>query len=95
MHDYALWFFLFDDGKNVFKRERFEIEAIGSVVIGRNRFRVAIHHDGFVAVFMQRKASVAATIIELDSLPDAIGPAAENHDFVAGLRVGFVFVLIG
>ena len=80
MHDHALRLFLFDDGENVFERERLEIEAIGSVVVGGNRFRITIHHNGFVTVFMQSKAGMAAAVVELDSLPNAIGAAAKNHD---------------
>src|SRR5208282_6445562 len=38
---------------------------------------------------------MAAAVIEFDSLPDAVRSTAENHDFGAGLYVGFVFVLIG
>ena len=32
---------------------------------------------------------MAAAVIELDSLPDAIGAAAQNHDLLAGAGVGF------
>src|ERR1043166_958415 len=63
-------------------------------VIGRNRFRVAVHHDGFVAIFMQSKARVAAAVIEFDSLPNTIGTAAEDHDLRTRLCVGFVFILV-
>src|SRR5271163_2675792 len=38
---------------------------------------------------------MAAAVIEFDSLPDAVGAAAKNHDFGAGLYVRFVFVLVG
>ena len=37
---------------------------------------------------------MAAAIIKLDALPDAVGATAENHDLEAGLRIGFVFVLV-
>src|SRR5207248_6583638 len=72
LHDYALRLFFLDDGEHVFERERFEIEAIGSIVVGGNRFRIAIHHDGFVAVFVQSETRVAAAVIEFNTLPDAI-----------------------
>ena len=34
------------------------------------------------------KRGVAAAVIELDSLPDAVGAAAQNHDLLAGAGVG-------
>src|SRR4029077_1946560 len=80
LHDNALRLFLFDNSKNVFQREWFEVQAIGSIVVGRNRFWIAVHHDGFVAICMQSKAGVAAAEIEFDSLPDTIRATAQNHD---------------
>src|SRR3989442_8505357 len=44
-------------------------------------FRIAIHHHCFEAIFAQRKRRVAAAVIELDSLPDAVWPAAKDDDF--------------
>src|SRR5260370_35498855 len=38
---------------------------------------------------------MAAAIVEFDSLPDAIRPAAENHNLWPRLGVGFVFVFVG
>src|SRR5271155_768821 len=95
LDDYALWLFAFEDGEDVFKRERLEVEAVGGVVIGRDRFGVAIDHHGFVTVFLERKGGVAATIIEFNSLPDAAGAAAEDDDFRTVHRVGFVVFFVG
>ncbi len=39
LHDHALRLFAFDDGENVFERERLEVEAVGGVVIGGDRLR--------------------------------------------------------
>ncbi len=84
---------LFDivDIENFFLGERFEVEAVARVVIGGDGFRVAVDHDGFHAEILQREGGVAATIIELNSLPYAIGTAAENHHLLAIGRGGFVF----
>ena len=95
LNDDSLRLFAFDDRQNILERERFEIEAVGSVVVGRDRFRIAIHHDGFETIFAESEGRVAAAVIELNSLPDAIRAAAENHDFGARLSVGFVFILVG
>jgi hypothetical protein len=38
---------------------------------------------------LQRERGVAAAVIELDSLPDAVGPAAQNHDLLAIRGRGF------
>ncbi len=83
LHDHALRIFALEHGEHVFESERLEVEAIGGVVIGRDRFRIAIHHDGLVAVFLEREGGVAAAIIEFDSLPDAAGAAAEDDDLGA------------
>src|SRR5690348_13027159 len=37
---------------------------------------------------------MAAAIIELDPLPDAVGPAAQNHDFSPAGGVGFALRLV-
>ena len=36
---------------HVLGRQRLEVEPIGCVVVGRYRFRIAIDHDRFIAVF--------------------------------------------
>ncbi len=69
-----------DDLEHVLGRERLEIEPVRGVVIGRDRFRIAVDHDGLVAGLAQRKGGVAAAIVELDALADAVRPAAEDHD---------------
>ncbi len=38
---------------------------------------------------------MAAAIVELNSLPDAIGAAAENHNFGTRRGVGLIFVFVG
>ena len=87
LHDHAVQraalLFGMDDLEHVFGRQRFEIEPVGGVVVGRDGFRVAVDHDGFKAGIMQREAGVAAAIIELDALADAVGTAAEDDDLLA------------
>ncbi len=71
-----------DDLQHIFRRERFEIEPVGGVVIGRHRLRIAVDHDGLVAGLLEREGGVTAAVIELDALADAVRPAAEDDDFL-------------
>ena len=87
--------FVLVDLHHVFERERLEVETVAGVVIGRDRLRIAVHHDRLVAVVAQREGRVAAAVIELDSLPDAIRTAAENDDLLAVGRRRFVFFFVG
>ena len=86
LHDHALRLLALHDRQHVFQRQRLEVQPVRRVVVGRHRLRIAIHHDRFVAVFAQRKRRVAAAIVELNSLRDAIRPAAQNHDLRPRLR---------
>ena len=74
---------LFDphDFHHMFEGQRFEIEAIRGVVVGRNGLGVAIDHDGFIARLGQRKTGVTAAIVKFDALSDPVGTTAQNHDF--------------
>ncbi len=75
------------DFQNVFKRDRFKVEAVGGVVVGRDRLGVA--------VFAHRKRRMHAAVVKFDTLTDSVGAAAQNDDllFIRGLR--FVFRLVG
>ena len=78
-----------DDLEHVLGRQRLEIEPVGGVVVGRDGLRIAVDHDGLVAGLAQREAGVAAAIVELDALADAVRTAAEDDDLlpVRGLRL--------
>src|SRR5207247_499920 len=60
--------------------ERLEVEAVGSVVVGRDGFRVAIDHHRVVPLRAEALRRVHAAVVELDSLPDPVRAASENHD---------------
>jgi len=62
------------DVHHVFERERLEVEAVRSVVVGGNRLRVAVDHDGLDARLLEREGRVHARVVELDALADAVGP---------------------
>jgi hypothetical protein len=69
--------------QHVFEGQRLKVEAVTGVVVGGDGLGIAVDHDGLVAVFAQREGSMAAAIVELDPLPDAVGPAAQDDDFLA------------
>ncbi len=91
-----------DDVHDILERERFEIELVGRVVVGGDRFGVAVDHDGLVACVVQRVAGMHAAVVELDALTDAVRTGAEDHDALAralarSFRLGGVvgFVVVG
>ena len=91
----AFAFFSVDDFENIFHRQRFEVEAIRSVVVRRHGFRVAIDHDRFIASVMQGKAGVAAAIVKLNALTDAVWAATEDDDFLLVTDLCFIAVRTG
>ena len=94
LHNHAVGFFGIDDVENLFQRKRFEVETVAGVVVGGNGLGVAVDHDRLDAEFLQRERCVAATVVELNSLPDAVRTAAQNHHLLAirwiRLALGFV-----
>jgi glycosyltransferase involved in cell wall biosynthesis len=69
-----------DDLQHVLERQRLEVEAVGGVVVGGDGLRVAVDHDGLVAVLAHGEGGVHAAVVELDALADAVRAAAEDHD---------------
>ena len=94
LNDHAIGIFPIDDVQNLFQGQRLEVELVRSVVIRADSLRVAIDHDGLITVFFERKGGMHAAVIELDALADAIGPAAENHDFLALRRLRLIFAFV-
>ena len=72
-----------DDLDHVLGGQRLEIEPVGGVVVGRHRLRIAVDHDGLVADLLEREGGVAAAIVELDALADAVRAAAEDDDLLS------------
>ena len=95
LHDHAVQgaVFLLDpqDFQHMFKRQRFEIQPVRGVIIGGNRFRVAVDHDGFIARRRQRIAGMAAAIIKLDALADAVWATAKDNHLFRIRRPRFAF----
>src|SRR5262249_23285076 len=74
--------------EGVLERQRLEVELVRGVVIGRYGLRVAVDHDGLEPVRAKGERRVHAAVVELDSLPDAVRPAAEDHDLSPLARLG-------
>ena len=83
LHDHAVGLFGVADVQHFFERQRLEVQTVAGVVIGRDGLRIAVDHDRLDAELLQRERRVAAAVIELDSLADAIGAAAQDHHFLA------------
>ena len=84
-----------DDRRDVLERQRLEVQAIDGVVVGRDRLRVAVDHDRLEPLLAQREGGVAAAVVELDALPDAVRAAAEDHDLLPRRRIGLALLLVG
>ena len=71
--------------ENVLDGHGLEVELVRRVVVGRNGFGVAVDDNRLVAHLAHGHRRVAAAVVELYSLADAVRAAAENHHL---LRVG-------
>ena len=72
LHDHAAGPLALHDVHHVLEGERLEVEPVGRVVVGGDRLRVAVDHDGFHAGLAQGEGGVDARIVELDPLADAV-----------------------
>ena len=72
LHDQPFRLHHVADVQHVFGGQRLEEEMIAGVVIGGNRFRVRVDHDGLVPLAPQRERRLTAAVIELDALADAV-----------------------
>ena len=89
LHNHALGLLNFTNGEHVFERHRFEIETIGGVVVGGDRFRIAVHHDRLPPVLVKRHGGMHAAVVEFNALTNAVGTAAQHdHLFLVG-RISF------
>ncbi len=82
------------DLEDVLERQRLEVEPVGGVVVGRDGLGVAVDHDRLVADLGQRQRGVDARVVELDALPDAVGPAAEDQDRRLGARLDLGLLVV-
>ena len=83
-----------DDIEHIFFGQRLEVQSVGRVIVGADRFGIAIDHDRFDAFFAQGKRGMDAAIVEFDALPDAVGSSAQDHHFppIGGTRFARPFI---
>jgi hypothetical protein len=82
-----------EDLEHVLRGQRLEVQAVGGVIVGRHRFRVAVDHDRLIARIRERETRMAATIIELDPLPDPVRAATEDDDLAPVSRLALALGL--
>ena len=68
----AFRLFLIVNVEHVLEGERLEIKFITGVVVGRNRFRIGVHHDRLESELAQGKRGMHAAIIKFDALADPV-----------------------
>ncbi|KAK1256316.1 hypothetical protein MKX07_008575 [Trichoderma sp. CBMAI-0711] len=73
------------------QRNVLKVQFVGLVVIGRNRLRIVIHHDGLVAGGSEGADGPDGAPVELDGRTDTVHTRAEDHDAV----VAKVHVVLG
>ena len=60
---------------------------VGGVVVRGDGLGVGVDHDGLEASSLQGEDGVDAAAVELNPLANAVGTAAQNHDFLLA-RIG-------
>ena len=95
LHDHTLGLLDVDDFQHVFKGDRLKVQPVGGVVIGRYGLRVAVDHDGFIAVFAHGQSGVNTAVIKLDTLTDTVRTATDHHNLLAITRGRFALFFIG
>ena len=83
-----------DDRVDILARQRLEVQPVDRVVVRGDRLGVAVDHDRLIPLLPQRERRVAAAVVELDPLPDTVGPAAQDDDLAPVRRLGFALLLV-
>ena len=95
LNNHPVGIFPLDDVQDLLHGQRLEIKLVRSIVIRADGFRIAVDHDGFITFFFEGEGGVHAAVIELNSLTDAIGAAAQDHDLLSLRRLGLIFPFVG
>ena len=94
LQDQALGVFRGHDVEDVLPGQGLEIELVRGVVVGGDRLGVGVDHDGLHPQLPQGEGGLAAAVVELDALADAVGAAAQDGDLgplgLPGLVLPFV-----
>ncbi len=81
--DNAERLFQLQHAHNVINGQRLEVQPVGYVKIGRNRFGIVVYDDCFIAQLFQRVDTAHTGVIKLYSLPYADRARADYHHALA------------
>ena len=95
LHNNALWLFPFHNVHHVLKGQGLKVEPVRGVVVCGNGFGVRVGHDCHHARVAQGKRGVAAAVVKLNALTNAVGAAAKNEHLAAVFNLDFVATLVG
>ena len=95
LHDHTLGLLDVNNFQHVFQGDRLKVQPVGGVVIGGHGLRVAVDHDGFVAVFTHGQGRVYTAVVEFDALANPVRATTDHHDLVAITGVRLALFLIG
>ena len=85
--EHAQRFLLSPDVEDPLEAQLLEIQGVSHVVVGRDRFGIAVHHHRRIAQPAQGLGGADAAPVELDRRSDPIRPRPENQD-LAATRLG-------
>ena len=74
--------FFANDLDDILAGQRFEIQTIRRIIIRRNGFGITVDHNRLEPRLAQSHHRMNAAIIEFDPLPDAVGSATQNDNFL-------------
>ncbi len=95
LDDNAIGLFFSHDLQHILQSQRLEVEPVGGIVIGGDGLRVAVDHDGLIAVLSQGEDAMYTAVIELDPLADPVGTAAQDNNLLAITDLGLALLLVG
>ena len=72
-----------DHVQRIFQRQRLEEQEVRCVVIRAHRLRIRVDHHRLESHFPAGERSLAAAVVKLDALADAVRPAPEDDDLAA------------
>ena len=83
--------FLFDHIHHIVGVQRFEVELVGRIEVGADRFRIVVDDHRFIAQLLQRPHALYAAVIEFDTLADTNRARAHDQNLVVIRFSAFVF----
>src|SRR5690606_31129789 len=82
LNDNAFRFFMLNDFPNMLPVNRFKIQLISDIEVGRNGFRVTVNHDCFIATFFNGEQTMGTAVVKLNTLSDSVGTRTQNYYFL-------------